>query len=104
MTVLTQPLWYWAIYAALVLTLVLVFWFFRWHIATEATRIVRRIDVINERRARMEEDLCWQVLRDVEAFLAWVIAMERAVTEQPARVAALLSEGVPLFEACEAVA
>jgi hypothetical protein len=100
----TQPWWYWLILVSLALVVVVAFAFFRWHIATEATKIMRRIDVIGERTVRRHEDLYWDVLRDVEARLAWLIAMERAVTEQPARVAALISEGVPLLDACEAVA
>lgn len=98
-------LWYWALVALLALATIAAFWFFRWSLATEATRLTRRIDVLNadgieDRIARMY----WTHMREVESLLACMIAMKRAIHEHPDRVAALMSEGVPLHDAVAAVA
>lgn len=100
----TQPWFYWLLLALFALAVVAAFWFFRWHVATEATRLTRRIDVLNgdgveDRIAR----LYWTHMRDVECALAKLLTVERAVREHPERIAALLSENVPLTDAIEAV-
>jgi hypothetical protein len=104
MIVLAEPIWYWALALLAVVGVAVTFRFFIWSACTKARRLSRRIDVASvdfeTRRAR----LYWTYLRDVEALYACTIAMERAVREHPDRVAALISEGVPLHDACEAVA
>lgn len=104
MTVLTQPLYYWAIYLLLALAVVIAFWFFNWSISTGTRRLSRRIDVVGIPADEQLTKLYWTHLRHIEFFNAKLITFNRSRLAHPERFAALVSEGVPLNEVIEAMA
>lgn len=105
MTVLTQPLYYWAIYLLLAVAVVIEFWFIHWKTATNAARLIRRIDVLNadDPETRIAR-LYWTYMYELEAVIARTITVQRAIREHPERVAALLSEDVAFGDVIDAVA
>lgn len=101
----TQPWWYWLILVLFALVVVTAFGFFRWWLATEATKLTRRLNVLGADDVETNlERLYWTHLRHIEFFNAKLITFNRARHAHPERFAALVSEGVPLNDVIEAMA